>query len=299
MENQVQNSKSQNSNTGLKVVIAILTLLLGGSLFYMYKISNDSKASELILTNEKTSLLNELKATSDSLNQAIDSNSTMSNELMLERDKIQELMANIENSKGDNLETLRKYKMEVQALKSKIAVLMKQVNHLETENKKLGNQIDSTNTVLAGTRQLNDTLTTQNDKLSKAVEKASKLTVLNLQARAVKQKGSGKIIDTDKANKANVLKISFMIAENQIAKSEDKEYYVQIIDNNNNVIGEKKLITFDDMTLTYSFKTNVKYENKTVKVEKDLLVENLTAGNYFINIFDQKQLVSKTSFMLK
>jgi hypothetical protein len=38
-----------------------------------------------------------------------------------------------------------------------------------------------------------------------------------------------KQIETDKARRADVLKISF-IAENQIAKSGDKVYYVQVID---------------------------------------------------------------------
>jgi hypothetical protein len=48
-------------------------------------------------------------------------------------------------------------------------------------------------------------------------------------------------IETDKARRADVLKISFTIAENQIAKSGDKVYYVQVIDSKNNVLGDKKI----------------------------------------------------------
>jgi hypothetical protein len=40
--------------------------------------------------------------------------------------------------------------------------------------------------------------------------------------------------------RADVLKISFTIAENQIAKSGDKVYYVQVIDSKNNVLGDKE-----------------------------------------------------------
>jgi hypothetical protein len=67
-----------------------------------------------------------------------------------------------------------------------------------------------------------------------------------------------------------ILKISFTIAENQIAKSGDKVYYVQVIDSKNNVLGDKKIIDFGADTLTYSFMTTVKYENKTVQVTENL-----------------------------
>jgi hypothetical protein len=47
-------------------------------------------------------------------------------------------------------------------------------------------------------------------------------------------------------------------------------YYVQVIDSKNNVLGDKKIIDFGADTLTYSFMTTVKYENKTVQVTENL-----------------------------
>jgi hypothetical protein len=44
-----------------------------------------------------------------------------------------------------------------------------------------------------------------------------------------KVRSSGKQIETDKAEQI-CLKVSFTIAANQIAKSGDKTYYVQVID---------------------------------------------------------------------
>ncbi|AUX17825.1 hypothetical protein [Flavobacterium columnare] len=135
--------------------------------------------------------------------------------------------------------------------------------------------------------------------MAKAIEKGSKLSIVNLQTTAVKQKSSGRQIVTDKASRANVLKISFTIAENQIAKSGDKSYYIQIIDSKNNVLGDKKIESFGDKMLTYSFVSSVRYENKTVKVEKDLPVEDISEGTFFVNVFDKTELVAKTSFSLR
>jgi hypothetical protein len=37
-----------------------------------------------------------------------------------------------------------------------------------------------------------------------------------------------------------MLRISYTIAENQVAQSGTKSYYVQVIDSKNNVLGDKK-----------------------------------------------------------
>ena len=292
----ITNKKSNNS--GLKVTIAILALLLLGSLWYVYKIKNDSKAVETVLISEKDVVLKDLMIQKDSLNAAISSNTTLSDELIVERDKIQKLMADVEKSKGD-VASMSKFKTEANTLRNNVAVLMKQVEGLKKENAKLTVQRDSTAVVLGETKKYADTLVEQNFKMANTIEKGSKLSVLNLQSSAVKQKSSGKQISTDKASRADVLKISFMIAENQIAKSGDKTYYVQVIDSKSNVLGNKKTEMFGEKSLTYSFVTSVKYENKTVKVEKDLPVTDIQSGSYFVNIFDKSELVSKTSFTLK
>ena len=291
-------SAQNSNNSGLKAIIAILSLLLVGSLIYMYKLTSDSKQVEEVLVTEKDAVLKDLAIAKDSLESAISSNTTLSDELVAERDRVQKLIADIEKSKGD-AQAMAKYKDEALKLRGSIARLMKEVEALKNENKNLVTRIDSTNVVLTDARKVNDTLVSHNDYLAKTVERGSKLTVLNLQSTALKQRSSGKQVETDKASRADVLKISFMIAENQIAKSGDKTYYVQVIDSKNNVVGEKKTEAFGDKTLTYSFIATVKYENKTVKVEKDLPVTNVQSGSYFVNIFDKSDLVSKTSFTLK
>lgn len=294
-----ENTINKSNNSGLKAIIAILALLLLGSLGYMYKLSTDSKETLSLMKGEKESVMKDLEITKQSLDEAIASNTTLSDELIAERDKVQQLMADLEKTKGNDASAIGKYKNEAQKLQAKIAVLMKQIAGLEQKNANLTTRMDSTSTALRNSKSINDTLISQNDNLAKTVERGSKLTVLNLQTLAVKQKSSGKQIETDKASRADVLKVSFMIAENQIAKSGDKTYYVQIIDSKNNVLGDKKIADFSDKSLTYSFIATVKYENKTVKIEKDLPVSNIQEGTFFVNVFDKTELVSKTSFTLK
>ena len=288
----------KNNNSSLKAVIAVLAVLLIGSLVYIFKLSSDTEVVKTELTStmtEKESVmkdLQELKATYDA---AIAENTSMSDELIQERDKVVALMDDLNKSKGD----VSKYRSQVQAMQGKMKTLVAENDELKKQNGVLTVQRDSTIVVLGESKKYNEVLVGQNEELAKTVEKGSKLSVLNTKTIAYKVKNSGKQIETDKASRADVLKVSFTIAENSIAKSGDKTYYVQVIDSKNNVLGDKKTESFGDESLTYSFKTTVKYENKTVQVSEDLLGKNFEKGTYFINVFDNNELVSKTSFNLR
>jgi hypothetical protein len=293
--------ENQQNSSGLKAVIAVLAILLVGSLVYIFKMSSDSEIIQTELkstVSEKESVmkdLQELKATYDA---AIAENTTISEELILERDKVVNLMDELNKSKGD-VASMAKYKTQFLALQGNMKTLITENEGLKKQNTTLTSQRDSTIVVLGESKKFNEVLVGQNEDLSKTVEKGSKLTILNTKTAAYKLKSSGKQIETDKASRADVLKISFTIAENQIAKSGDKIYYVQVIDSKSNVLGDKKTETFGDKSLSYSFATNVKYENKTVNVSEDLPGKDFAKGTYFINVFDKDELVSKTSFTLK
>jgi cell division protein FtsB len=293
--------ENQKGNSSLKAIILVLSLLLLGSLFYIFKLSTDTKTLETEVSSVKTEKdnvlkdLEELKATYDT---AIAENTSMSDELIAEREKVVGLMAQLEKSKGD-VNAMTKYKQQVAVLQTKMNSLMQEVNVLKKENQKLTTNLDSTNVVLKDSKNYNQVLVGQNEELSKTVEKASKLSVLNLKTGSYKLKGSGKQIETDKASRVDILKVSFTIAENSVAKSGDKTYYVQVIDSKNNVLGDKVTTSFEEKSLTYSFTSTVKYENKTVDVVKDLPGKDFQKGTYFVNVFDKAELVSKSSFTLR
>lgn len=293
--------ENQKSNSSLKIVIAILSLLLVGSLFYIFKLTTDTSNLETVVKTEKTEKenvmkdLQELKTTYDS---AIAENTSMSDELIAEREKVVNLISQLEKSKG-TVADLSKYRSQYNTLQTKMNSLMQEVEVLKKENQTLTTNLDSTKVVLEDTKNYTKTLVGQNEELTKTVEKASKLTISNLKTSAYKKRSSGKEIATEKASRADILKVSFTIAENAVAKTGDKQYYVQVIDSKNNVLGDKATATFGENSLTYSFITTVQYENKSVQVTENLPGKDFAKGTYFVNVFDKNELVSKTSFTLK
>jgi cell division protein FtsB len=290
--------ENQNNNSGLKSLVIVLSVLFALSLVYIYKLTTDVNSTEAKLTttlSEKDQVMKDLKDLKTTYDAAIAENTSMSDELIAERDKVVALMEKLKNSNGD----VSKYKKQYLVLESKMKGLVAENEILKKDNTVLKVQRDSTIVVLDESKKTNKELTGQNENLTKTVEKGSKLAIVNLKSSAFIVRSSGKEIATDKASRADVLKVSFTIAENSIAKSGERKYYVQVIDSKNNVMGERQTERFADKTLTYSYIANVKYENKTIEVVNNIKADKLEKGTFYVNIFDNGQLISNAIFTLK
>lgn len=295
--------ENQKSNSGLKAVVVVLALLLSGSLFYIYSLTKDAKIlSNQIVTEKsaKENVLDSLSILRETYDKALEDKTAMSDDLVVEREKVINLIADLKKSKGDAA-SMSRYRSQFLKLQDNMKSLMLENDGLKLANQTLTTQRDSTATVAGEQKKFIDTLASQNEKLASTVERGSKLSITNLKTQAFKERTSGKQVETEKASRANRLKVSFTIAANEIAKSGEKKYYVQIIDSNNNVIGQKKTEEFDSKILTYSFTSRVIYNNKNTDVLETLVTneDELTQGNYFVNVFDKGELLSQTKFSLK
>jgi hypothetical protein len=294
---------NQKNNSGLKIVVAVLAVLLLLSLFYIYSLTSEAKTLNTELTtvkSEKDSVLDSLAILKTTYDEAIEAKTLLSDDLIAEREKVINLMDALKKSKGDAT-SMRKFKSQFIALQSKMKSLVAENDALKKSNQLLTEQRDSTIVVLGEQKKFNDTLVVQNQNLAKTVEKASRLVVMNLRTQAIKQRSSGKQIDTDKASRADKLKVCFSVAANAVAKTGEKTYYVQIIDSKNNVLGEKQSLSFGDQVLIYSFITKVAFDGKSVDICEflDGKGKDFEAGTYYVNIFDKADMVSKTSFSLR
>lgn len=292
--------ENNQNNSGLKAAVVVLAILLLSSIAYIYKTTTDNTETVRNLTVDKDTIETDLKAKIAEYDALIAEDNALKADFQVQKEEMQVLLANLEKAKGD-ANAMAKYKNEYFRLKREMENLVAENQLLKQQNVKLTSNLDSTNVVLTSIRVEKDTLEAQKASLSKTVEKASKLSVVNLNVTAVKEKSSGKQTETDKASRANKLNISFIIAENEVAKSGDRTYYVQIIDAKNNILGEKETIPMGgDLTLTYSFATTVTFQNKTVKVNESITGKDFQAGSYFVNVFNANgENVSKTSFSLR
>lgn len=291
-----KNKKKQNTKS-FKIIIILLAFAMLASLFYIYNVSSSSKKEIISLRMQKENMLKDLEKSQLFLTQVMTSNKSLSGKLTAEQNKVKQLIFDLK-SKNITEKSIIDYKQTANNVDDRIKTLLSEISSYKSKIDSTNIVLTKTNVVLGKEKTKNDTLTVSNKKLAKKITEASKLYFYDLKTNFFKSKSSGKLTETDKASKVNLIKVSFMIAENDLIKATGKDFYIQIIDTKNNVLGAKNVEKFGNETLNYSASKKIKYQNKTIKVECEIPVANLQDGVLFINVFDKSKLILNSTVTL-
>lgn len=290
------------NNNGLKVLAGLMGVLLLGVIIYTVSLYQDKKKTETVLTQEKQLVVEDLNSLKSEYDKAILESNATNEELVEARDNISKYIDSVQNMKAD-ISSLYRYRRQVGVLETEREQLLKQVDSLQKSNTLIAMQRDSTYTELEKQTIFNDSLVVQNTQLADVVEKGSALNLSKFNVDAVKERNSGKLSSTNRANRADKFKICFTVADNVIAEAGDREFYLEVLDPQGNVLGESYSKTSDDgASVTYSKGTSFYYENKNLDV-CDYVSKpsgDFQEGNYMVNVYDQGlKLLGTSKFTLK
>ena len=286
-----------NKKPSNKLKIALFAIILGISGFSYY-IYNESAETENKLNAEKAVMIDKLTKSKDSIALVINDNTSIKSELLVQQQKISNLIDELKVSKS-SLEELNQYKVEVARLRKQVAVLQNDKMELVQKYEALKNKQDSTLVVLESTTKSKNKLEELTVDMNRMVKKSSKVNFASLKTETISKSKSGGANYTDNSNKVNFLRLSFVVIGNKQTIPVEKEYFVQVIDPKNNVIGNKLSKKFGPMILDYSYSAKFSYVDTNLDITSGLDVVKAEKGNYFVNVFDKDQLVLKSSFTLK
>ena len=289
-----------SSNKTSKTPIIILALLLVGTLIYSFKMYQDSEATALLLKNEKIEVLKNLENMTSLYSEANADNEVANEKLIEAQTRLDSLMKELKTSKL-TVSALLKYKRKYFEMESEMGVLLEENATLKFQNTLLETSLDSTQVQLSTQVASNTKLEAQNQRLSESVEAAKKLTVERLNAYGVIQRRSGKLVPTTRASRVDNLRICYSVPSNVLTASGDKNYLVQVIDPNLNVIGSNIPVQFEETILKYSYVSAFTYDNELLDVCDFVSAEegDYEKGVYTVNVFDQQTLVASSTFTLK
>lgn len=292
--------ETENNNNKLKWLIGILAVLLVALTVFTVKLYNDSKETTTNLELQKMDIEQDLEELIANYNVAISENQSKDKDLIAARERISMLLDSVKDSQA-NVDLIRRYRTEVGKLKNERTVLFRKADSLQMLANRLTVERDSTTVVLGETIKVVDSISMQNLALEKVVAKGSALKVSGLKTEGVIVRNSGKIVNTDRASRADRIRTCFSLNANEIAVKGDRLLFVQVINPKKNVIGEKAVVNFEDKVLTYSATSNVFYENEAldVCVLINALEADLIPGNYSVNVFDGPRLVASSTLKLK
>jgi len=292
-------TQSSNNNRA-KILIGLLVVLLVSLAGYTYTLIQQNKETVLFLEADKAEVQKELEAIVVSYNEILQDNELKDKELIAARDRIVVLLDSVKNYKA-NLSIINRYKAQVRALKNERTQLFKRADSLLIVTQRLAIEKDSTTAVLNKTIKVVDSVTTANTQLFNSLEKGALIGITNLDATAIIVRKGGKIKQTKRASRADKIRVCYTIAPNTLAQAGDRVLYVQVINPDNNIIGDKSNITFGQDLLTYSKSESVFYENQALDVCAIIGTtgQDVLKGLYTINIFDAQRQIGSTTLMLK
>ena len=292
-------TQSSNNNRA-KILIGLLVVLLVSLAGYTYTLIQQNKETVLFLEADKAEVQKELEAIVVSYNEILQDNELKDKELIAARDRIVVLLDSVKNYKA-NLSIINRYKAQVRALKNERTQLFIRADSLLFVTQRLAIEKDSTTAVLNKTIKVVDSVTTANTQLFNSLEKGALIGITNLDATAIIVRKGGKIKQTKRASRADKIRVCYTIAPNTLAQAGDRVLYVQVINPDNNIIGDKSNITFGQDLLTYSKSESVFYENQALDVCAIVGTagQDVLKGLYTINIFDAQRQIGSTTLMLK
>lgn len=307
--------KKHYKNGWVKTLFAVLFVFGLGATFYIFSKESDINNLSKDIADKKQNTLklseSELaqKGILDSLNilklaydVAILEKTSLSQQLEIEKNSVENLMEIIKASENPSTQQITLYRKQLSDLKVSLNSNIQEVKKLKSQNKNLLTEIENQNVVMYQQMAANDTLVSKQKKLETTIKDASKLTMNNFKVVALREKKSGKELETDKAKSAQKFKVSFSINGNSIAKTGKKIFYIQVLDQKNKVLGEDKLIEFgNDKALVYSFIVTVDFQGKPASVYGILNsdVDHFPKGTYFVNFFDKQEIFGSTSITLE
>ena len=289
-----------NNNNRAKILIGLLVVLLVSLAGYTYTLIQQNKETVLFLEADKAQVQKELEALVVSYNEILQDNKLKDKDLIAARDRVIVLLDSVKDYKA-NLSIITRYKAQVRGLKNERAQLFKRADSLLVVTQRLAIEKDSTTAVLIKTIKVVDSVTTANTQLFNSLEKGALIGISNLDATAIIVRKGGKIKETKRASRADKIRVCYTIAPNTLAQAGDRVLYVQVINPDNNIIGDKSNITFGQDLLTYSKSESVFYENQALDVCAIIGTtgQDVLKGLYTINIFDAQRQIGSTTLMLK
>ncbi len=292
----------ETNNTGYKIalVLLVLILLVGG--YYFNNYTNELKDSEEFLKEEKLDLQNKMDELIADLDDAIEENTDLSKSLTEEKENLIRLSDSIKSLKRINFSIIKKYKSRIAHLEVKNNKLLMQVDSLSGVNSRLAYEKQIALDSLLSSGKRNEDLTLQNKDLEAQIIKGSSLKVGYLSVNPMRRRSNGTFKSIERASRTDAFRISFKLLSNPLAQNAEKNVYIQIANEKNEIISKKGTIDvlYGD-SFDYSDLTVVQYMKENMDVIAFLEVDRdiMEKGVYTFKIVIDGLLTEEGSVSLK
>lgn len=248
----------------LKILIGVLAgvvVILAGVLIYVWIDRNNFIDS---LTVDKENLTIEMLQLQEDYSTLSTTNDTLNNELVLEKEKVAQLIERVKKTEANNKAQLRKYEKELGTLRTIMRGYIRQIDSLNTLNISLRKEAAVAKQEAKESRNKYENLVSTTEELGKQVEMGAVVKGRGLNMVGVTESGK----ETDRSSRTAKLKACLNLVENTIAKRGPRTVYIRIKGPDGILMttDQQQIFSVNDEQMIYSASRDVDYQGNEVEV---------------------------------
>ena len=291
-----------NSTSKIFLVIVIIETLAIGWLVYDKFEQKDFSAKmskELVqMKSEKAVIEEELESMFRQYDDLKTNNKELNEKLEIEKQKIIETLEQLKRVKRTDYVKIKQLQDETETLKTIMKDFLKQIDKLNTENKRLVSENTEIRQNYNNEITKTENLTYVADSLSSQVSIAKELKAENINIEPLNKRD--KI--TKRAIKLKKIKVCFIIDDNVLARKGTRNAYIRIAGPDGIILmsNESGMFNYQDKEIAYSSKRELSYEGNKTDVCVFWTADTEQApGKYSVDVFMDGTQIGDRNFILK
>jgi len=213
-----------------------------------------------------------------------------------ERERTQQLLKELEQTKATDAREITRLKKEIASLRAVLQSYIVQVDSLNRANANLRAENTEIKQQITEVTQQAAQVSAERNVLRDKVDRAAQLDATGFWVTAQNKRGK----NAQKAKDVKRFSFGFTIVKNVTAQNGQRIVYARIIKPDNSVYKPQGTFDYEGTSVEYSEKKYIEYdgEEQHITMYSDV-DEFLDAGTYRLFVFADKQMIGQSSFSLK
>ena len=283
----------KKSIRGYRVVILLLAVILAGISALYFNINRQQQRDFELLKVDRDSIQSDLTHLINEYDSLKFTNDTIAAKLV----EANEMMEQLKRERRWNYAKIKEYEKEVGTLRSVMRNYLKQIDSLNSLNKKL----------VAENVSYRKEISTANLRADVAEEKASELANKVRQGAVLRARSIGMVALNSRENEvsrvknAAILRVDFAITPNELAAPGNRKVYLCIKSPDGYLLTSESMPTFEyqGLNMGYSAVREVDYQNEDVEVSIYYHGSGFTEGQYSIELYTDGNLIGSGSISMR
>jgi hypothetical protein len=283
----------KKSIRGYRVVIVLLAVILAGISALYFNINRQQQRDFELLKVDRDSIQSDLTHLINEYDSLKFTNDTIAAKLV----EANEMMEQLKRERRWNYAKIKEYEKEVGTLRSVMRNYLKQIDSLNSLNKKL----------VAENVSYRKEISTANLRADVAEEKASELANKVRQGAVLRARSIGMVALNSRENEvsrvknAAILRVDFAITPNELAAPGNRKVYLCIKSPDGYLLTSESMPTFEyqGLNMGYSAVREVDYQNEDVEVSIYYHGSGFTEGQYSIELYTDGNLIGSGSVSMR